>query len=205
MKRLVLYSKGFTLVEVVVTIAIFGAIMVAVSAFQYNVINYNRSSSVALSNTQESQAIMKIMAKELRATETGSDGSYPIVSAGTSTLTFFVDSDGDGLKEKLRYYLATTTLYRGMIKPTGSPATYLPANETIKTMITGIRNSSSTPIFEYFDGMYAGTTTPMTYPLSLTSIRLIRLTLTVDSDPNKSPIPIVFTTQAELRNLKDNL
>jgi prepilin-type N-terminal cleavage/methylation domain-containing protein len=198
-------NKAFTLTEVVVTIAIFCSIMIAVSAFQYNIISFNRSSTVSLSNVQESQSLMKIMAKELRAMETGSDGSYPIVSASTSSLIFFADNDGDGLKEKLRYFLATTTLYRGSIKPSGNPVTYNNANESIKVMITGIRNSTSTSIFEYYDGMYAGTTTAMTYPLTITSIRLIKLNLTVDSDPNKSPIPIIFSTQAVLRNLKDNL
>lgn len=197
--------RGFTLIEVITTIAIFVVIMIAVSAFQYNVLNYNRIGTVALTNAQEVESLLKTMAKEIRSMESGSDGSYAISAAATTSLTFFADVDSDGNKEKVRYYIATTTIYRGIIKPTGSPASYIQGNETTKTLVTGIRNSPSTPIFDYFDSMYAGTSTPMTYPLNLTSIRLVKVTLTIDTDPNKAPVLRTYTTQVGLRNLKDNL
>lgn len=200
-----LYKRGFTLVEVVTTISIFVVIMIAVSMFQYNVLNYNRSGTVALTNAQEVESLLKTIAKEIRSMELGSDGSYAISAAATTSLTFFADVDSDGSKEKVRYYIATTTIYRGIIKPTGSPVSYIPSNETKKILVTGIRNSTSTPVFEYFDGMYAGTSTPMTYPLNLTSIRLVKVTLTIDTDPNKAPVLRTYSTQAGLRNLKDNL
>lgn len=199
------HMRGFTLIEVITTIAIFVVIMIAVSAFQYNVLNYNRIGTVALTNAQEVESLLKTMAKEIRSMELGSDGSYAISAAATTSLTFFADVDSDGNKEKVRYYIATTTIYRGVIKPTGSPATYAPSNETTKILVTGIRNSSSAPIFDYFDSMYAGTSTPMTYPLNLTSIRLVKVTLTIDTDPNKAPVLRTYTTQVGLRNLKDNL
>lgn len=197
--------QGFTLIEVLTTISIFVVIMIAVSAFQYNVLNYNRSGVVALTNAQEVESLIKTIAKELRSTEFGSDGSYAISAAATSSVTFFADVDSDGTKEKIRYYIDTTTIYRGVIKPTGSPLSYNPNNETKKILVTGIRNDSSSPIFEYYDSMYSGTSTPMTYPLNLTSIRLIKVTLTIDTDPNKAPILRTYSTQINLRNLKDNL
>jgi len=197
--------KGFTLVEVLTSVAIFSCILVVIAAFQYNVLNFNRSAAVALNNTQEAQTIMKTVAKELRSMESGSNGSYPITAAATSTITFFSDTDGDGLKDQIRYYIASSTLFRGVIKPAGSPLTYVAANETKKTLATGIRNSSTTPMFEYFNGTFTGTSTALTYPLSITTIRLVRVNLTIDSDPNKSPVVRTFSTQAQLRNLKDNL
>lgn len=197
--------RAFTLVEVLTTISIMGVIMVAVSLFQYNVINYNRSGAVAITNTQEVQALLKTMAKEIRSMESGADGAYPISAGATTSLTFFADIDGDSLREKVRYYLATTSVYRGVIKATGSPAVYNAANETRKMLISGVRNATSSPMFEYYDSMYAGTTTAMTYPLNLTSIRLVKISLTIDTDPSRSPVLRVFSTQVGLRNLKDNL
>ena len=200
-----LYKKGFTLVEVVTAISILVVIMVAVSTFQYNVISYNRSSAVALTNATEAQSILKVMAREMREMSPSSNGAYPIIAAATSTISFYADLDGDGTKEQIRYFLASSTVNRGLIKPTGTPAVYSSASETFKILATGIRNSSSTPVFEYYPATYTGTSTAMTYPLTLTTIRLIRASITIDTDPNKAPILRSFSTQVVLRNLKDNL
>ena len=200
-----MHMRGFTLPEVISTITIMTIIMIAVAAFEYNVINYNRSSETALTNTMEAQSLMKTVAKELRSMEPGSNGAYPIVNAATNTITFFSDPDGDGVKDQIRYYLNNAILYRGLVKPTGSPPTYNLGNETNKILINGIRNATSTALFEYFPSSYAGTSTPLEYPLVIPLIRLVRVNLTIDSDPSKSPNPRTFTTQASLRNLKDNL
>lgn len=202
-------NRAFTIVEVVVSISILVIIMAAVSSFQYDVLNYNRSSATTLTNIQEAQSIVKVMAKEIRSMSPSSNGAYPILSAGTSTVTFFADVDSDGTKEKIRYYIGTTTttrntIYRGFVKPSGSPISYS-GSESTKILATGIRNSSSTPIFEYYNSTYTGTSSAMTYPLAITTIRLVRINLTIDSDPNKSPVLKTFTTQVNLRNLKDNL
>ena len=184
--------------------------MAAVWAFQYSVFNSNRTGVVSLTNAQEIQLLQKTMAREIRSMEPGSDGAYPIVAASTSSLTFFANIDSDTGKEKIRYFIGTTTatsntIYRGIIEPTGTPATYPANTEKLKLIITGVRNATSTPMFQYFDSMYAGTSTPMTYPLNLTSIRLIKMTLSIDTDPTKSPVVRTYTTQVSLRNLKDNL
>jgi prepilin-type N-terminal cleavage/methylation domain-containing protein len=202
-------KQAFTLVEVVVSISILVIVMVAVSAFQYDVLNYNRSSATTLTNTQEAQSMIKVMAKEIRSMSPSSNGAYPILSAGTSTVTFFADVDADGTKELIHYYIGTTTttintIYRGSIKPSGSPLTYSGV-ESKKILATGIRNSSSTPLFEYFGSAYTGTSTAMTYPLAITTIRLVKINITIDTDPSKIPVLKTFTTQVSLRNLKDNL
>lgn len=196
---------GFSLIEVLVAISILVIIMVAVSTFQYNVINYNRSGAVALTNAHEIQAMLKTMTRELRSMGPGADGAYPLISAATSSVVFFSDVNSDGIKEKVRYYMTNNTLQRGVINPVGSPATYPSNSETTKILITGLRHTAQQPAFEYYDAMYAGTSTPMTYPVNLTSVRLVKIILTIDTDPNRSPTLRTFTTQAGLRNLKDNL
>ena len=198
------YTRAFTLVEIITVVALLGIIMIAVSTFQYNVLTYNRASEVSLTNAEEAQSLIKVMAKELRSMEASSNGAYPISVAATSTITFFADVDGDGTKEQIRYYIGTTTVRRGVIKPTGSPLAYT-GGESLRTLATGIRNASSSPLFEYFDNTYEGTSSPMTYPLTVTSIRLIRVSLTIDTDLSKIPVLKTFTTQVGLRNLKDNL
>lgn len=198
-------KKGMTLVEILVTMSILVVVMIAVASFQYNVLNYNRSTQVRLTNVQEVTSILKTMAKELRATASSANGSYAINSAATSSITFFADVDSDGLTDQIRYYLSGTTMYRGVVKPSGSPLTYNQAQESTKILVTGVVNSSTTPVFEYFSGDYEGTGASMSYPLVLTSIRLVKASVTIDTDPNKPPPAKIYSTQAALRNLKDNL
>lgn len=197
-----------TLAEIVVVVAILGLIMLAVTAFQKNIIVQNKFANDALSSAQDARIILRTMTRELRATSPGSNGAYAIAQAATNTLTFFSDTDGDGLKEQIRYYIATTTpptLKRGSIKPTGSPSVYNPASEVISTLAYNIKNGTSVALFEYFDSTYAGTSSPLTQPVTVTNIHLVRINLMIDADANRSPIPRTFTSQVHLRNLKDNL
>lgn len=194
-----------TLVEVVVAVSILVIVMVAVAAFQYNVLDYNRSSQVALTNIQDAENILKYMSRELRTMSQSANGSYPILSAATSSLAFFSDLSGDGTKTQVRYYVASTTLCRGITAPAGSPPTYNLVNEKTSIIASGVRNGTSTTLFEYFDDLYDGNSPALTYPLTISAIRLVKINITIDSDQKKSPLPITFSTQVSLRNLKDNL
>ncbi len=198
-------KQGMTLTEILVTLSIIVIVMVAVGTFQFNILSYNRSTQIRLTNIQEANNLLKVMSREFRASASSANGSFAILSAATSSITFYADVDSDGLTDQVRYYLASTTLYRGLTKPTGSPAVYNMAQESKRVVATGIANSSTTPVFEYFLSTYNGTTPAMTYPLVLTSIRLIKINLVIDSDLNKPPPAKTFSTQVSLRNLKDNL
>ncbi|MEK7213824.1 MAG: type II secretion system protein [Patescibacteria group bacterium] len=204
---MIIYSKkrGMTLVEIIVTVGIFGLIMIAVSSFQRDVWIYNKYSSDSLSSAQDARVILRTMVKELRSTSPSNNGAYAIAQAGTSTITFFSDTDSDGLKEQIRYFISSNILNKGFIKPSGSPATYNPANEIITTLAYNIKNATSTALFEYFDSLYTGTSTPLTIPVTVTQIHLIKINLMIDADPNRAPMPRVYTSQVNLRNLKDNL
>ncbi len=197
--------RGMTLVEILVAVSILVIVMAAVATFQYNVLDYNRYSQVALTNVQDATNILKYMSKELRTMSPSANGSYPILFAATSSLTFHSDIEGDGAKEQIRYYIASTTLYRGIIVSSGSPPTYNPANENKNIIASGVRNATSSALFEYFDGSYDGNGQPLTYPLTIYTIRLVRINIMIDSDPKKSPLPIIYTTQVSLRNIKDNI
>lgn len=198
-------NQGFTLAEIVVVVGIFGIIVLAISSFQVNVLNNNKYAQDSLSSAFDARNILRVMVKELRGASPGIDGSFAITTAATNTIAFYSDVDGDGVKDKVRYYIATSTLRKGYIKPTGNPPVYSSANEVFITLASNIKNATSSPLFEYFDSNYAGTSTPLTQPVTLTNVHLVKINLLIDADPNKSPNVRTYTSQVNLRNLKDNL
>ncbi len=198
-------TLGFTLLELVVVIGIISAIIISLGNFQTDIFKNNKFSFDSLNTVQDAKSIISTMVKELRTASPGSNGSFTIVQAATNTLTFYSDIDGDLLKEQVRYYLATTTLKKGIIKPTGNPLTYNNANETFSYLAYNIRNSSTSPLFQYFDSNYMGTSSPLTQPVTTTDVRLVKINLIIDIDQNKSPVIRTYTSQVSIRNLKDNL
>jgi prepilin-type N-terminal cleavage/methylation domain-containing protein len=198
-------ATGFTLVEVLVAIAIFIVVMISVSFFEANIFIYNRSISGSYTTAQDAQVLLRTMNRELRTMTASNDGSYALVQAGTSSVTFFSDLKSDGSKERVRYYLYKGALYKGVIQPTGSPATYPLSAEASTTLVSNVKNSASTPVFEYFNGSYDGTTAALAQPVNVGAVRLIKINISLDIDPNRSPVPQMYSTQVSLRNLKDNL
>ncbi|MFA6078822.1 MAG: prepilin-type N-terminal cleavage/methylation domain-containing protein [Candidatus Omnitrophota bacterium] len=198
-------KRGMTLVEVLIAVAIFAVVMIAIGTFEVNIFSYNSSISGSFNTAQNAQTILKTILKELREMAPGANGSYPIVTAGTTTLSFFSDPDNDGVTEQITYSLSNNTLYRSIIQPSGSPLAYNPASQTVSSLVADVRNDASLPVFQYFDANYNGTSSPLTLPASLTAIRLIKISLSLDADPNRLPLPVIYTVQANLRNIKNNL
>lgn len=193
-----------TLVEVLIALAVFVTVIVTVGMFEVNIFQYQGSVSGSLTTAQDAQVILKTMLTELRAAAPGVNGAYPIVSAATSSISFFSDLDNDGQTEQITYSLIKNTLYQSVVQPSGSPLGYT-ATAATSSLLTDVRNSTSTSVFQYFDQNYTGTSSPLSMPVSIPSIRLVEISLTLDTDPNRSPLPRTYTTQVSLRNLKTNL
>lgn len=196
---------GFTLVETIFVVSIFLLSVVTLTSLQKDIFVNNLFVQNSLMAESEARGTLKRAIAEIRAAAPANNGFYPIEAAGTSTLTFYSDSNRDGLRERVRYFIATTTLKRGLTKPTGEPATYLADNEIISTVVNDIVISTSTPLFSYYDSTYNGTTSPLAYPLNISKIRLIKMTILIEADPNRSPLPLFFSSQVMIRSLKDNL
>lgn len=198
-------QRGFSLAEVIISVAVGGAILIAIFNFSNSIFLFNSTSQENLSAQSEGRRVLKTIAKELRSTSPSSLGSYPISQAGTSSITFFSNIDNDSHKEQVRYFLQNGSLKKGVINPSGTPLVYNSANESVVTLISNVRNSASSPVFQYFDSAYSGTSTPLSSPVPVTSVRFIKVTVEIDKYPNRSLGPIVVTSQVFLRNLKDNL
>lgn len=196
---------GFSLVELLISVAILSMIVVIATTFQRDVFSLNYTLQGSLNAQLDARHVVKVMITELRKAEPSAGGAYPIVVASSTTVTFYSDVDSNGTSDRVRYFISGSELRKGVIAPTGSPAVYNSANEKISTIISGFVSSSTLPLFQYYPSTYTGTTSPLTSPVDIPSVRLMKVTVIIDKDPNKSPVKIIVTSQVNLRNLKDNL
>lgn len=200
-------KNGFSLVEFLLAIAIATVVGFVITMFAKNIISLNSSAQSSMTAMLEGRKILSVMVAELRSTIPSALGSYPIESVSTSTMVFFADVDSDDVADRIRFFLDqnTRSVKRGVTIASGNPPAYNPGQETISTLITDISNATSTPLFEYYDGNYSGTSTPLSIPVNIQAVRLVKITIKIERDVNRAPELTVLTSQAALRNLKDNL
>ena len=197
-------ESGFTLVEILISVGIISLLTVTVSTFQKDVFFLNFSLQNSLNAQLDARHIVKVIITEMREMGPSALGAYPIAVASPTSITFYGDADNDGLKDRIRYFLSGTNLVRGIISPSGSPLIYNSANEKFSTLVSGFIASTTSPLFQYYPASYDGTTAPLSQPVNIQSIRLIKVTAIINKDPNRNPTPIIVTSQVNLRNLKDN-
>lgn len=198
-------EAGFTFVETIIGVSIFLIVSFLVSTFARDIFSLNYVLQGNLNAEIDSRHVVKIIVTELREAGPSALGAYAIASATPSNLIFYSDVDNDGIREKVRYFISGSSLKRGVVAPTGSPLVYDDTTEKLSTIISGFVSSSTLPLFQYHSSSYAGTSSPLTIPVDISSIRLVKVTVIIDKDPNRSPISIITTSQVSVRNLKDNL
>lgn len=197
-------KSGFTIIEILVSIFILTLIGLAVSSFAKDIFSLNRVTSDSLTAQDETRRALKTMSAEIRTASPSSLGAYALAQTATSSFTFYSNIDDDSLKERVRYFLDGTTLKKGIIKPSGTPLTYNPANEVVSELTHNVANAT-TSIFSYYDKNYDGTNQALIEPIDIATVRLVKITIVIDKDPQMPPGPMTLTTQISMRNLKDNL
>lgn len=195
-------KQGITLVEVLVSIGIFGFLIVGITSLFLTSWKYNRIVWEQLKTQNEGRKVTRDFVNELRLASLSSIGAYPIESASSTEIIFYSNIDSDTLKERVRYFLSGRTLNKGVIKPVGSPMVYSAANETITEIAHDL--VTSTVLLKYYDGNFSGSESALSSPVDVTQIRVVAISLTLEEDPNASPVPFFIESKVMLRNLKDN-
>ncbi len=194
-------ARGFTLIETITVIAILalvgGALTYMIQYF-YRSNDYVLQEETAVANARQG---LSTSIESLREASYADDGSYPISSAATSSITFYADVNNTGDVEEIKYYLSGSTLYRGIITATGTPPSYVGQKQATSTIAVYVVNSTSTPIFAYYDS----SGNQLSTPINIASIASIGTTLKIDVDPNRAPVTYTLIGNATLRNLDPNI
>ena len=196
-------NRGFSIPEVLITSLLVVLVSTGFWAMFKNTFSVSRRLQANLSIQQELQIFSRRFSAELRSAAPSETGSYAIATASSTDLTFYTDADNDGTTERIHYFVQGGQFKKGVLDPTGSPLAYT-GTESVRTLVRNVI-ATSTPTFSYYDTNYSGTTTPLTQPVTVSTIRLIKLTLVVDDNVAQAPDAFVSTTQVSIRTLKDNL
>ncbi len=186
--------------EVVVVVAITGIVS---GALLYTIRDFFRTNAYvfeAATSVDSARRGVATTLHNLREASYADDGNYPIAAAATSSIIFYSDVDADGGIERVRIYVWNGSLYRTVTNASGNPPSYSGQTPATTTIATYVRNSSSTPLFTYYDsnGAQLATTSP-----DISEIASVATTLMVDLNPNRAPNVLTLTGSATLRNLKD--
>ena len=200
-------ASGFSLIEVVVAMGIAAIVflMVGVLGNQFSIVS--NFVNQKLQNEGRAQSALQTMVREIRSAGPSAIGGFAIESATPSSFIFFSDIDGDGLVERVRYFLststaATSTISKGIVKPAGNPLAYVTSTEAMSPIITD--SVSTSTIFSYFDANYTGTENSLPSPIDPSKIRIIKIEVMVDVNPGKNPSPTYFTNSVMIRSLRSN-
>lgn len=193
--------------ELIVAIAIVLICMTGITVLFINTWKYNSYTiEMGTSAMAVSQGVSKI-ANYIRGAMQGDDGAYAIVSADKNKFVVFSDFDKDGVTERINIYYSNGKIMMGVTDPTGTiPKTYPAGDGTTQTIASSIVNTGSDPIFYYYNRDYPGDTenNPVATPVAdVSDIRLIKINLKINIDPNRAPDNIESQTFVELRNLND--
>jgi prepilin-type N-terminal cleavage/methylation domain-containing protein len=197
-------QRGFTLVEILVIVGIFGILALAIGRLQRDTTFFSGVFQNQLNAVDEGRKILRPFVGEVRSASTAHTGAYTIEEASANQFTFYSDIDNDGNIERVRYFLEDNTFKKGITEPSGEPLDYDTGDEQISWVIQHVENGAQA-VFEYFDADYDGTTAALAQPVTTGDVRLIKITIVIDQDPNELPEPVELTTQTMIRNLKDNL
>jgi prepilin-type N-terminal cleavage/methylation domain-containing protein len=207
MKKILPKKKGFSLLEILIVMGIAAAVVIVVSNVGTNVGNLNGLISNNLQSKSDIAQTLQIIASEIRGAQPSASGAYPIVSAGTSTFAFYSNIKGTGAVYYVAYTLSSSTIFRTIIAPSGTPATYPTSSQVVSDMVDNISLVASTSLFTYYSASYTGAAgQAVAPPVAVASVRLVRIVFdsaTAKNSSQPSP-PQYFSTLIAIRNLDSN-
>ena len=220
-------ESGLTLVELAVTMALLGVILVPAMNFMISTQKAEKIANDATQQQQSARLAIEQFTRWMREADYPQGHTYQdsqiFRAASDMDVTFYSDVDGSGINEKIRYWLDTSTsqIMRTVTQPdcSISPCSYTDQNIVASTVpvIQYVRNndlsacssSGSMPLFTYYKqdpgtlGVYPS---PLATPVGdindLIDIYYVKISVVVDVTPGKSPTCQTLTTSVQIRNWK---
>jgi len=198
--------KGFTIIELIISISIFAVLIFVVLGLFLNVFSQPEQNMIAIDTIDQARIVASGFTNEIRNAAVGNDGSYPVNQASNSEIIFYSNYGSSGTAvNRIRYYFSNNNLYRGVVAPAGSPLAYNLASETVTTLISGLENAS-VPVFYYYNGDFNGSGSQLSQPINVNEVKFVKINLIIPRHTTEnSSGTFLVNAGATIRNLKDNL
>ena len=209
-------KKGFTLIEMLITMSILVIMIGAVIAFFILLYREQATDIIRIRRISVASQAIKKMSLEIRKINRAENAAFPIEDAQEQTLVFYSDVDNDGMTEKIRYALFGTELKKMITEPTGGdPYVYSEPDvsdpNNYPVIIASDVVNGANPVFRYYNKNYTGSGDPL--PLmdpvgspvrvNVTEIKLVEINLDINPDNDYLTQPFHIETKVHPRSLKE--
>ena len=195
---------GFSLPEVIVAIAVLGVLAILVTRFFIDSIQIGPYIGDQIDSVDEARDSLQIMSWVVREASDGDNGNYMVSGAGNNSLGLYANVDADADRELILFELDGEELKMITTQPSGNPVQYLSSNSTEAVLSKNVVNGTITgdPIFQYYNTDYPADliNNPLSSPVSVVDISLIKIQLDVKINPNSGPSETRVETFIRLRN-----
>jgi Tfp pilus assembly protein PilW len=194
------HIRGFTLVETVMTVAIYTLVIFAIFQSVTAFYTYNAYAIAQSYQVNTARHGMEILVRDIREMTYADDGTFPLAIMEPNKVGFFSDVDRDNSVEYIEYELLTTLLEKRIYNAVGNPPVYETAPDETHILSEYVQNvGQGIPTFTYYDKNGAIATSGTT----VTDIVYIEAQIIVNVDPVRDPGEFMLRSSAALRNLKE--
>ena len=197
------FSKGFTLIEVVIAVSVFSGLIIIVASLLINIMQNPQLQMAAMDNIDRTRFVSSQFTNEIRA---AAYGSYPLIGAENSEIIFYSPvGAGAGNINRIRYYISGNNLYKAVIVPVNG--IYDISEEVITLVLTGLSNGTD-PLFYYYGGDYNGSqsSVPLSQPVNVSQVKFVKINLIIQKQTTaQSAGTFSLNAGAAIRVLKNNL
>lgn len=192
-------SRGMTLVEMVVVLALFSILSIAIMTVVSSFYRYNAYTIAQAYQVDSARKGVDLLVRDLREMTYSDNGAFPLVNRATSSVEFYSDIDRDNSVELVRYEVVDQTLFKYIYEATGIPAVYPSEPSRTETISEYVHNDLEEVImFTYYNNQgveLSGT--------GVSEVRHIDVAVVVNVDPIREPGKYHLRSSASLRNLKE--
>jgi prepilin-type N-terminal cleavage/methylation domain len=194
-----LTQRGFTFVEMMVVIAVFTVLSLAVMNSIATFYRFNAYSIAQSAEVEQARQGVELMIRDIREMTFADDGSFPLITKDEYEIAFYSDIDRDDSVELVEYVLTGTVLEKRVYDAVD--ATYDTTTPDATFLISDFvqNNLETTPIFNYYDA----SGTEMLPGDPVTDARYVEMNVIVNVDPVRNPGEYALRSSAALRNLLD--